>query len=129
MSTTTEGNTPWLTVIGLTIAILKLSFTSMVPLQHSDACIHQPCEVGNGSVESLQSHPSSQLFVTNDVHQFWHGLVHVRRVATLNGPKKNPVLFAPYLTRAINTVPSFVQCDIAQCLPVVRKVALGTNVG
>jgi hypothetical protein len=35
-------DTPWLTVVGLTIAILKLSSTSMVPLQHSDACIHQP---------------------------------------------------------------------------------------
>jgi hypothetical protein len=120
---------PWLTVVGLTIAILKLSSTSMVPLQHSDACIHQPCEVGNGPAEGLQSHPWSELFVTSDVHQFRHGLMHVRRVVTLNGPKKNLVSFTPDLTRAINTVPSFVQRDIAQCLLVVRKVALGTNLG
>ncbi len=110
---------PWLTVVGLTIAILKLSSTSMVPLQHSDACIHQPCEVGNGPAKGHQSHPSSQLFVTSDVHQFWHGLVHVQWVATPNGPKKNPVSFTLDLTRAINTVPSFVQWDIAQCLPIV----------
>jgi hypothetical protein len=101
----------------------------MVPLQHSDAWIRQPCEVGNGPAEGLQSHPSSQLFVTSDVHQFRHGLAHIRQVATPNGPEKNPVSFAPDLTRAIDTVPSFVQRDIAQRLPVVQKVALGTNVG
>ncbi len=132
MSTTTEGgtnNTPGLPVVGLTIAILKLFFTSMVPLQHSDACIHQPCEVGNGPVEGLQPHPSSQLFVMSDVHQYRHGLAHVRRVVTPNGPKKNPASFAPDLTQAIDTVPSFVQQDVAQRLPVVRKVALETNVG
>jgi hypothetical protein len=36
-----------------------------------------------------------------------------------NGPKKNAVSFTLDLTRAINTVPSFVQLDIAQRLPVV----------
>jgi hypothetical protein len=123
------NNTPRLTVVGLTIAILILSSTSMVPLQHLDACICQPCEVGNGPDKSLQSHPSSQFFVASDVHQFRHGLVHVRRVTTPNGPKKNPVSFALNLTRAIDTVPSLVQRDVAQGLPVVRKVALGTNVG
>jgi hypothetical protein len=101
----------------------------MVSLQHSDACIHQPCEVGNGPAEGLQSHPSSQLFVASDVHQFWHGLAHVRRVVTPNGPKKNAVSFAPDLTWAIDTVPSSVQRDVAQHLLAVRKVALGTNVG
>ncbi len=111
------------------IAILKSSLTSAVALQHSDAGIRQSCEVGNGSAEGLQSHPSSQLFVAGDVCQFRHGLAHVRRVTTPNAPKENPVSFAPDLARAIDPVPSFVQGDIAQRLPVVRKVALGTNIG
>ncbi len=54
--------------------------------------------------------------------------MHVRWVVTPNGPKKNPVLFTSNLTWAINVVPSFVQLDIAQRLPVVQKVALGTIV-
>jgi len=80
-------------------------------------------------VKGLQSHPSSQLFVASDAHQFRHGLAHVRRVATPNGPKKNAISFGSDLTRVFDTVPSFVQWDVAECLPVVRKVALGTNVG
>jgi len=122
------NNTPWLTVVGLTIAILKLSSTSMVPLQHSDACVRQPRKVGNGPAEGLQSHPSSQLLVTSDVHQFRHGLAHVRWVATPNGPKENLISFALDLTQAIDIIPSFVQRDVAQRLHVMRKVALGTNV-
>jgi len=118
-----------LPVVGLAIPTLKSSPTSMVPFQHSDARIRQPCEVGNGLAEGLQSHPSSQLFIASDVHQFRHGLAHVRRVAMPNGPKKNAVSFASDLTRAIDTVPSFVQRDVTQRLPVVQKVALGTNVG
>jgi ABC-type polar amino acid transport system ATPase subunit len=54
--------------------------------------------------------------------------VQVQRVTTPNGPKKNAVSFALDLTRAIDTVPSFVQGDVAQRFPVVRKVALGTNI-
>jgi hypothetical protein len=42
-----------LPVVALTIVILKSSPTFVVPLQHSDACIRQPCEVGNGPVEGL----------------------------------------------------------------------------
>jgi len=87
-----------LPALGLMIAILKSSPTSMVALQHSDACIRQPCEVGNGPAEGLQSHPSSQLFVASDVHQFRHGLAHVRWVATPNGPKKNAVLTRSQVT-------------------------------
>jgi hypothetical protein len=110
------------------VPILKSAFTSMVPLQHSNACIRQSCEVGNRPIEGLQSHPSSQLFVASDVHQFRHGLAHVRQVATPNGPNKNSISFASDLTRAIDTVPSFVQWDVAQRWPVVREVALGINV-
>jgi hypothetical protein len=71
----------------------------------------------------------AKLFITSDVSQFWHGPVHVRWVATLNGPKKNLVPFTLNLTQAINAARSFVQLDIAQRLPVVQKVALGTIVG
>jgi hypothetical protein len=124
-----DNNRRRLPVVGLTIAILKSSPTFVVPLQHSDACIRQSCEVGNGLVEGLKSHPSSQLFVASDVHHFRHGLAHVQRVTTPNGPKKNSVSFAPDLTQAIDTVPSFVPRDVAQRLLVVRKVALGTNIG
>ncbi len=117
-----------LPVVGLTIAILKSASTSMVPLQHSNACICESCEVGNGPAEGLQSHPPSQLFVASDVHQFRHGLAHVRRVAMPNGTNKISILFTSDLTRAVDTVPSFVQWDVAQRWPVMRKVALGTNV-
>jgi hypothetical protein len=98
----------------------------IVMFQHSNACIYQLREVGNSSAQGFQSHPSSQLFITSDVFKFRHGLLHVRWVVTPNGSKKNPVSFTPDLTRAINSIPSFVQRDIAQRLPVVQKVALGT---
>ncbi len=110
------------------ILILESYFSVIVFLQHLDACIYQSCEVGDRSSQGLKSHPSNQLFIMSDVFQFRHGLVHVRWVATPNGPKKNAVSFTPDLTRAINTVPSFMQLDIAQRLPVVQKVALGTTV-
>ncbi len=49
----------------------------------------------NGSAEGLQSHPSSQLFVASDVHQFRHGLAHVRRVATPKWPKEESDIVSP----------------------------------
>jgi hypothetical protein len=46
----------------------------------------------------------------------------------LDGPEKDPVSFTPNVTHAINTIPFFMQHNIAQCLPIVQKVALGTTV-
>ncbi len=71
------------------VLILELYFSVIVLLQHPDACICQSCEVGDRSSQGLQSHPSSQFFIASDVFLFRHGLVHVRRVAMPNGPKKN----------------------------------------
>ncbi len=98
-------------------------------LEHSDARVYHPCEVGNGSAQGFQSHSSSQFFIPGDVSQLRHGLAHVRRVPTPKGPNEDPVSFTSDLTQAIDAIPSFVQGDVAQrLLPVLEKVALGTIV-
>jgi hypothetical protein len=72
-------------------------------------CMHPPTDRPKAFSPIHRANSSSRVMFINSgmaLHTS-DGLRHQ------NGPKKNPISLAPDLTRAIDTVPSFVQRDVA----------------